>query len=98
MRRAAARLGALVLLLAGAAPEPGRAQPDHPAPGIEAALRLQREDGTATRSFARGEPVVLVLTLRNPGSATWRGPMGSGRIPSPAAPSGSTSMPSSARG
>ena len=70
MRRRA--LGALVLLLAAAAPEPGLAESGSEGPGVEVRLAVEREDGAEARAFAPGEPLVLVLTLRNAGAAPWR--------------------------
>jgi hypothetical protein len=68
------RLGVLVLLLAGAAPEPGCAESGSgdEEVGVEVRLTLEREEGVEAHSFAPGEPLGLVLTLRNPGAAPWR--------------------------
>jgi hypothetical protein len=71
-----APLAALLLLLAAPGPvrseEPTRAAG---APPLEARLTLERQDGRATRTFAAGEELVLVLTLRNPSAAPQRLPL-----------------------
>jgi hypothetical protein len=46
-------------------------------PPIEVRLHLEREDGRAAERFVTGEPVALVLTVRNPGDQPWRLPLSS---------------------
>jgi hypothetical protein len=64
MRASPLRLGALLVLLQCAAPEPGAASPP-----FQARLGLERTDGRAADVFEAGASVVLVLTLRNPTDA-----------------------------
>ena len=59
---AAASLGGLCCAGAAAAGGPGGAT----APPCEARLELEAADGAARARFAAGEPVVLVLRVRNP--------------------------------
>lgn len=80
MRWRASQSAACVLLLAGLALRPSCAQPERPASAApEVAVRLQLEgaDGRPVDRFAGGEPIELVLTVRNAGDDAFRLPLSS---------------------